>query len=166
MTENSPILFFSIKARFSSRSFVRDVIHGKKKLTASSLSKFLQALKFKGVLRDGFICWVCLEDSKVEFPFLPSREILEKILDAVRTHIKLELSKSSDETKDENESKLMNQTYYKKDVILWLSDEQFSAISDRLSYLVRYFSNTNGYNNSKPFHLDINLFCTLPDFRP
>lgn len=59
---NFSLASFARKAEFASRSYARDVIQGQKRITASSLPKFIKGLGLRGALKDAFIYLVGLSE--------------------------------------------------------------------------------------------------------
>ncbi len=70
---------FSRKAGFTSRSFVREVVDGRKRLTSFSFPKFLKALSLPVPLRNYFTYLVWLEESELNHDKLSSEQIHQKI---------------------------------------------------------------------------------------
>ena len=69
----------SRRAGFSSRSFIKEIIEGKKGLTASSLAKIKKAFRLTGLLGNYFEMLVSLEEEHINIQQLQHEVILNKI---------------------------------------------------------------------------------------
>ncbi|MBP9707783.1 MAG: TIGR02147 family protein [Oligoflexales bacterium] len=70
---------FAKKAGFSSRSFAREVCQGTKRLSATSLEKFIKAMELQGELKNYFILLVNLDQPEIGSLNLTSSEILSHL---------------------------------------------------------------------------------------
>lgn len=76
----------SRRAGFSSRSYIKEVIAGKKRLTATSMAKFKKAFHLSGPLATYFGTLVELEEPDVNVEALP-REVLLAKLEKIRLRL-------------------------------------------------------------------------------
>lgn len=83
---NFSLASFARKAEFASRSYARDVIQGQKRITASSLPKFIKGLGLRGALKDAFIYLVGLSEPDAVMD-LPPRVRTQRALDRLKEHM-------------------------------------------------------------------------------
>jgi len=67
------------KAGFSSRSFIKEVLEKKRRLTNKSIPKFLRAFDLKGREARFFECLVALEESDIDLGFKNQEQIYSEI---------------------------------------------------------------------------------------
>ena len=79
--KNSKINFSALtrKAGFSSRSFIKEVLEGKRNLTNKSFPKFVRAFDLKGREAKFFECLVALESPGVDFGYKNKEQILAEM---------------------------------------------------------------------------------------
>lgn len=100
----------SRRAGFSSRSYIKEVMSGKKRLTATSLAKFKRAFRLSGSLAMYFETLVALEEPSVNIAGL-SKEVLLTRLEKIRLGLRRQKNAEHSNKKNLKTDKIFQNRY-------------------------------------------------------